>query len=52
MPAYLAAVDPNRAFLDKLVVCELLGYGTDLHQDVRNLARKWCAEPSVNGGKK
>ena len=50
-PAYLAAFDPNRAFLDRRVVCDLLGYDEDIYRAVRLLSAKWCAEPSVHGGK-
>ena len=50
-PAYLADADPNRALLDRLVVCDLLGFDDDAYQAVRRLAEKWCAEPSVHGGK-
>ena len=52
MPAYLADADENRALLDRRVVCDLLGFGEDIYQAVRFLAAKWCAEPSVHGGKK
>ena len=52
MPAYLADADENRAHLDKRVICDLLGFGEDIYQAVRLLAAKWCAEPSVHGGKK
>ena len=51
-PAYLADADENRALLDRRVVCHLLGFGEDIYQAVRLLAAKWCAEPSVHGGKK
>ena len=51
MPTYLADADPNRALLDRRVVCDLLGFGEDVYQGVRRLAAKWCAEPSVHGGK-
>ena len=51
MPAYLADADPNRAFLDRRVVCDLLGFDGDTYRGVRRLAAKWCAEPSVHGGK-
>ena len=51
-PAYLADADPNRALLDRRVVCDLLGFGEDVYQALRLLAAKWCAEPSVHGGKK
>ena len=52
-PAYLLAdADPNRALLDRRVVCDLLGFDEGTHHAVRQLAAKWCAEPSVHGGKK
>ena len=51
MPAYLADADPNRALLDKRVICDLLGFEDAVYQGVRRLAEKWCAEPSVHGGK-
>ncbi|MCE2404437.1 MAG: hypothetical protein J4F43_04680 [Dehalococcoidia bacterium] len=50
-PAYLADADPNRALLDRRVVCDLLGFDEDTYKGVRRLAAKWCAEPSVHGGK-
>ena len=50
-PAYLADADPNRALLDKRVVCDLLGFDRDTYEAVRRLSAKWCAEPSVHGGK-
>ena len=51
MPAYLADADPNRALLDRRVICDLLGFGEEVYRGVRRLAQKWCAEPSVHGGK-
>ena len=51
MPAYLADADPNRAELDRRVLCDLLGFDHTVYQAVRRLAAKWCAEPSVHGGK-
>ena len=51
LPAYLADADPNRALLDKRVVCDLLGFEEAVYQGVRRLSAKWCAEPSVHGGK-
>ena len=51
MPAYLADADPNRALLDRRVVCDLLGFDEGVYRGVRRLAAKWCAEPSVHGGK-
>ena len=38
--------------LDQRVVCDLLGFDEDTYHAVRRLAAKWCAEPSVHGGKK
>ena len=51
MPACLADADPNRALLDRRVICDLLGFDESVYQGVRRLAEKWCAEPSVHGGK-
>jgi hypothetical protein len=51
-PAYLADIDANRALLDRRVVCDLLGFDTATRDAVRRLAAKWCAEPSVHGGKR
>ena len=50
-PAYLADADPNRALLDRRVVCELLRFDEETYEAVRRVAGKWCAEPSVHGGK-
>ena len=52
LPAYLADADGNRALLDRRVVCDLLGLGEEAYRGVRRLAAKWCAEPSVHGGKR
>ena len=52
MPAYLADADPNRALLDRRVMCDLLGFDEGVYEGVRRLSQKWCAEPSVHGGKK
>ncbi len=51
-PAYLADADPSRALLDRRVVCALLGFDEDVYKGVRRLSAKWCAEPSVHGGKR
>ena len=51
-PAYLADADPHRALLDRRVVCDLLGFDEETYRAVRRLAAKWCAEPSVHGGKR
>ena len=50
-PAYLADADAHRALLDRRVVCNLLGFEESVYRGVRRLAAKWCAEPSVHGGK-
>jgi len=50
-PAYLADADPNRALLDRRVIGDLLGFDKKTYEAVRRLAAKWCAEPSVHGGK-
>ena len=50
-PAYLADADAHRALLDRRVVGDLLGFGEGVYRGVRRLAAKWCAEPSVHGGK-
>ena len=51
-PAYLADTDANRALLDRRVVRDLLGLDDGVYRAVRRLAQKWCAEPSVHGGKR
>ena len=51
-PAYLADADPNRALLDRRVICGLLGLDESAYRAVRRLSAKWCAEPSVHGGKR
>ena len=52
LPAYLADIDPNRDLLDRRVICDLLGFDENVFAAVRRLSAKWCAEPSVHGGKK
>ena len=52
LSAYLADIDPNRALLDRRVICDLLGFGEETYKAVRLLSAKWCAEPSVHGGKR
>ncbi len=51
LPAYVAEKDPIRDKLDHAVLCEWLGFDETTYQAVRQLASKWCAEPSVHGGK-
>ena len=50
-PAYRADVDETRRDLDKEVIIKWLGFDKSIYDAVRGLARKWCAEPSVHGGK-
>ena len=50
-PAHMADIDPNRAKLDRAVICDMLELGGDVYEASRLLARKWCAEPSVHGGR-
>lgn len=52
LPAHLAAKDPVRIELDRLVLKEVLGFRSDAMEQVALLRRKWCAEPTVHGGKK
>ena len=52
LPAYLADAGPNRALLDRRVICVLLGFGEDIYVAVRRLSAKSSAEPSVLGGPK
>ena len=51
-PAYLADADANRALLDRRVARDMLGFDDGVYEGVRMLAAKWCAEPSVHGGKR
>ena len=50
-PAYLADADNNRALLDYLLIREVLCFCQTTYESVRRLSAKWCAEPSVHGGK-
>ena len=50
-PAHKADCDPSRAKLDHAVICELLGLSEEVYEASRLLAGKWCAEPSVHGGR-
>ncbi len=51
LPAYVADEDPTRGELDRRVLCDWLGFDESIYEAVRQLAHKWCAEPSVHGGK-
>ena len=50
-PAYVVDEDPTREELDRQVLCDWLGFDESVWKAVRQLAKKWCAEPSVHGGK-
>ncbi len=50
-PAYVADQDKTRAELDRAVLFDWLDFSDDVYYAVRSLAHKWCAEPSVHGGK-
>ncbi len=50
-PAYRADEDETRAELDRAVLFDWLDFSDDVYYAVRSLAHKWCAEPSVHGGK-
>ena len=43
--------DRPGAHLDRRIVCDLLGFDENIYEGVRRLSAKWCAEPSVHGGK-
>ncbi len=51
LPAHRAAEDPVRKELDRLVLEVALGFSADAMDQVALLRRKWCAEPTVHGGK-
>lgn len=51
LPAYQADVDPNRELLDRELLCGVLELDVEVFRAVRRLTAKWCAEPSVHGGK-
>ena len=51
LPAYVADKDETREELDRRVLCDWLGFDEKVWKAVRQLAHKWCAEPSVHGGK-
>ena len=50
-PAYRADEDETRKELDHAVLCDWLGFDEKVWKAVSQLAKKWCAEPSVHGGK-
>lgn len=52
LPAHRAAEDPVRKELDRLVLEGALGFGSDAMDQLALLREKWCAEPTVHGGKR
>ena len=44
--------DNTRKDLDRAVLIELLGLPEDILEPLDLPRQKWCAEPSVHGGKK
>ena len=52
LPANEAYRDEARQALDKAVMKDLLGFADDILAPLDLLRRKWCAEPSVHGGKR
>ena len=52
LPAHLAAEDPTRKELDRLVLEQALGFDAEAMDQVALLCRKWCLEPTVHGGKR
>ena len=50
-PAYRAEFDTARKELDRRVICDLLGFDEAMLEAVHRVTEKWCAEPSVHGGK-
>ena len=51
MPAFRSDADLSCALLDQRVGSDLLGFDCRAYRAVRQLAQKWCSEPSVHGGK-
>ena len=52
LEAHRAAEDPARQELDRRVLGDALGFDDATLEEVRLIGRKWCAEPSVHGGKR
>ena len=44
-PAHLADADPNRALLDRRVVCDLLGLDDEIYQAVRSSPNAGASNP-------
>ena len=52
LPAHRAHEDPARKELDRLVLQEALGFDAEAMDQVALIREKWCAEPTVHGGKR
>ncbi len=52
LPAHRAHEDPARWELDRRVLGDALGFDEAAMEQVAVLREKWCAEPSVHGGKR
>ena len=51
LPANEAYRDDTRKSLDQCLFVDILGLPNDILEPLALLRRKWCAEPSVHGGK-
>ena len=51
LPAHRATEDPTRKELDRLVLEDALGFEPAAMGQVALIREKWCAEPTVHGGK-
>ncbi|MDD9864259.1 MAG: hypothetical protein OXU54_06780 [Gammaproteobacteria bacterium] len=51
LPANEAYRDKTRQALDRAVLVELLGFPKSVLEPLALLRKKWCAEPTVHGGK-
>ena len=47
-----ADIDPVRKELDRRILCDVLGLPEEAARRFDLIRKKWCAEPSVHGGKK
>lgn len=51
LPANEAYRDDVRKELDRVLLCDLLGFSENVMDSLEVLRNQWCAEPSVHGGK-
>lgn len=52
LPPNEASHDETRQEMDRAVLCEALGLPETILEPLNKLRLQWCAEPSVQGGKK